>query len=61
MGAPADKPEATDRTPAPISAKEKAQEKKRPPAADALLSLDSARRRVYIFWIHFFKEQSHGP
>lgn len=33
---------------------EKSAGKKRPPAADALLSLDSARRRVYIFWIHFF-------
>ena len=29
-------------------------EKKYPPrASDALLSLDSAVRRVYIFWIHF--------
>ena len=32
---------------------EKTQEKKQASGTDALLSLDSARRRVYIFWIHF--------
>ncbi len=31
----------------------KKEKKSLPRASDALLSLDSAVRRVYIFWIHF--------
>lgn len=37
----------------PRAGEKKRRKKKQASGTDALLSLDSARRRVYIFWIHF--------
>lgn len=45
--------EARQDAPPRRSSRGKKREKLRPPVPQALLSLDSALRRVYIFWIHF--------